>query len=163
MAYTTTKYQAQFAGRVLSNLTALLERDAETAVAEIDPELPPFKDFRTPTPIALKFPALFVNVERVEPVQSDDDSYIQQTQTYGVDVAIVGKDSYSLQAQIVNYVLAIDRIIRSATAADFVGELDSKANGVVWEVTAHDYLISKAETTLRADARLTVVIQLFER
>lgn len=163
MGYIATKFDAQFAGRVLSNLTTLLERDTEAATLELDDTLPLFKSFRTPTPIALNFPALFVNVERVELVQSDDDSYIQQTQTYGVDVAIVGKDGFELQQQMTKYVLVIDRVIRSAKPADLVGELTDAVSKPAWEVTAHDYLISETKTALRADARLTVTIQFLER
>ena len=61
MAYTATKYTAQFGLRLIDNLQAYLEASTATALAEIDATLPNFVDYRTPTPIILNFPALFIS------------------------------------------------------------------------------------------------------
>lgn len=163
MGYVATKFQAEFAHRVLGNLTTLLERDANLALAEVDDSLTVFRSYRIPVLITTQFPALFVSVERVMAQQSEDDSYIQSEITVSIDLALVGKDAFDLQGQLAKYVLALDRVIRTATAADLVGELSATKSQPVWEVTEHSFQLLKNDTTLRADASLTVVIQLFER
>ena len=62
MAYTTTRYSAQFALRLIDNIQTYLEASTATALAEIDGTLANFVDYRTPTPIILNFPALFVSM-----------------------------------------------------------------------------------------------------
>ena len=74
MAYTTTRYSAQFGLRILDNIQAFIEASTATALAEIDATLRDFTDFRTPTPIVLNFPALFVSTSNEQLEQSDDDS-----------------------------------------------------------------------------------------
>ena len=47
MAYTTTRYSAQFALRLIDNIQAYLEASTATALAEIDGTLANFVDYRT--------------------------------------------------------------------------------------------------------------------
>ena len=60
MPFTTSKFGAQFGLRLIDNLQAYLEASTGTALTAIDATLPNFVDYRTPTPIVLNFPALFV-------------------------------------------------------------------------------------------------------
>lgn len=163
MAYVATKFDAQFAHRVLVNLTTLLERDANLALAEVDASLTAFRSYRIPVLITTQFPALFVGLDRVTAQQSDDDAYIRSEISFSIDLALVGSNAFDLQQQLAKYVLALDRVIRTAAATDLVGELSSTNSMPVWEVTEHSFQLLRNDTTLRADASLTVVIQLLER
>jgi hypothetical protein len=51
MAYTTSQFGAQFGLRILDNLQSYLEASTGTALTAIDPALPNFVDYRTPTPM----------------------------------------------------------------------------------------------------------------
>lgn len=163
MAYTSTKFQALFAARILPALTVLLERDANVALAEVDRTLEKFRSFRTPTPITTNFPALFVEMSRAELAQSADDSRIDEQHTVEIALAIVGKDAFTVQQRMAQYVLAVDRALRAATADDLLGGVTSQTSGLVLEVTAHDYQLFRVDSVLRADAVLTLVVQFFER
>jgi hypothetical protein len=165
MAYTTSAYSAQFALRLLDNIQTYLEASTETALGQIDSTLADFVDYRTPTPIVLNFPALFVSTSAETLEQSDDDSHIRSRCEFYVDLAIDGLDSYRLQRSILKYTLAIDRLLRSMTVTDLLGaDTTSLVSEPVWEVTEHQYGILRANDTIyRMDARLILVVQLLER
>jgi hypothetical protein len=165
MAYTTTKYSAQFALRLIDNVQTFLEDSTATALAEIDATLPDFVDYRTPTPIILNFPALFVSMSSEQLEQSADDSYIRSRNEIYIDIAIDGVDAYTLQRTILKYTLAVDRVLRSMTAADLLGgDTTSLVSEPVWEVTEHQFgVLRQGDTIYRMDSRIILVVQLLER
>jgi hypothetical protein len=163
MAYSVTKFQARFAGRLLPALTTLLERDANDALEEVNPKLTGFESYRLPTLLTTKFPALFVEAVRSGLEQSDDDAYIREQHEFDITLAITGADAFAVQQQLTEYVLALDRVLRSALPSDLIEAVTSETSGLVWEVTAHNFQLARVDSILRGDATLTVVIQLFER
>jgi len=164
MAFVTSQYAAQFALRIIDNIQTYLEASTETALAAIDDTLDNFKDFRTPTPLVLNFPALFVSTGGSTLEQSDDDSYIIGTHEFFIDVAVDGKDTYTLQRTILKYVLAVDQVLRTADVSDLTGGVTSTIGKPVWEVTEHQFgILRERDTIYRLDARVVFVIQLLER
>ena len=167
MAYTTSQFGAQFGLRILDNLQAYLEASTGTALTAIDATLENFADFRTPTPIVLNFPALFVSSSNTTIEQSDDDSHLISEIELYIDVAIDGVDTYALQRSMLKYLLAVDRVIRSMTSTDLLGA-NWNTGGIVtepiWEVTGHQFgVLRQADTIYRLDARIVLVVQLLER
>ena len=164
MAYSTTRFSAQFAYRLIDSLQTFLEASTATALAEIDSSLTDFKDYRTPTPIILNFPALFISTGGVVMEQSDDDSHIRSQTEFYIDIAVDGKDAYTLQRTILKYVLAIDRILRTMTVADLITAVSSTVSEPIWEVTEHQFgLLREQDTIYRIDARIILVVQMLER
>lgn len=162
MAYEGRKFEAEFESRMLVRLTELLERDTKDALAEAG-ITEPFADFRTPTPIALNFPALFVSFDRAQIAQSDDDTHVAGEYTFTVDVSLIGADAFTVQEQLTRYLLAIDRVIRAASVEDLTGGVTQSVSKPVWEVTEHTSALFRVDSTvLRADGSLTIVIQLLE-
>lgn len=167
MAYTTNQFGAQFGLRILDNLQAYLEASTGTALAAIDVNLPDFRDYRTPTPIILNFPALFVSSSNTTIEQSDDDSHLLSEIEFYIDIAIDGVDTYALQRSMLKYLLAVDRVIRSMTTDDLLGA-GWNTGGIVgepvWEITAHQFgVLRQADTIYRLDARIVLIVQLLER
>lgn len=167
MAYTTSQFGAQFGLRILENLQAYLEASTGTALTAIDATLENFADFRTPTPIVLNFPALFVSSSNTTIEQSDDDSHLISEIEIYIDVAIDGVDTYALQRSMLKYLLAVDRVIRSMTSTDLLGS-NWNTGGIVtepiWEVTGHQFgVLRQADTIYRLDARIVLIVQLLER
>lgn len=160
--YEGKKFEAEFASRFLLRLTELLERDAKDALAEAGiTEV--FADFRTPTPIALNFPALFVSFDRAQLAQSDDDRYVTGEYTFTVDISLTGADAFELQQSLARYLLAVDRVIRAASVEDLTGGVTQLVSKPAWEVTEHNSALFRVDSTvLRADGSLTIVIQLLE-
>ena len=167
MAFTTTKFGAQFGLRLIDNLQAYLEASTGTALTAIDATLPNFVDYRTPTPIVLNFPALFVSSSNTALEQSDDDSHILSEIELFIDIAIDGVDTYALQRSMLKYLLAVDRVIRTMTPADLLGATWNTGAIVtqpVWEVTSHQFgVLREADTIYRLDARIVLLVQLLER
>lgn len=165
MAYTISRYDAEFALRLLDNIQAYIEASSSTALAEIDSDLPSFVDYRTPTPIVLNFPALFISTSGEQMEQSDDDSYIKSRIEFFIDIAIDGVDSYALQRKILQYTLAIDRVLRTMTVVDILGETTTNAvSEPIWEVTEHQLgVLRQGDTIYRMDSRLVLIVQNIER
>jgi hypothetical protein len=165
MAYTTTRYSAEFGLRILDNIQAFLEASTATALAEIDATLRDFTDFRTPTPIVLNFPALFVSTSNEQLEQSDDDSHIRGRIEFYIDIAIDGVDAYTLQRTILKYTLAVDRVLRTMTVADLLGGVTtSTVTEPVWEVTEHQFgILRQNDTIYRLDSRIILAVQMLER
>jgi hypothetical protein len=165
MAYTTTRYQAQFALRLIDNIQTYLEASTATALAEIDATLRNFVDYRTPTPIVLNFPALFVSTSNEQMEQADDDSYIRGRVEMYIDIAVDGVDAYTLQRSILKYTLAVDRVLRTMTVADLLGGVTtSTVTEPVWEVTEHQFgILRQNDTIYRMDSRIILAVQLLER
>jgi hypothetical protein len=167
MAYTTSQFSAEYGLRILDNLQSYLETSTATALAAIDNALPDFVDYRTPTPIILNFPALFVSSSNTTIEQSDDDAYLTSEMEFYLDIAIDGVDTYTLQRSMLKYLLAVDRVIRSMTPEDLLGA-DWDTGGIVgppiWEVTAHQFgVLRQADTIYRLDARIVLIVQILER
>ncbi len=165
MAYTTTRYQAQFALRILDNIQAFIEASTATAIAEIDATLRDFTNFRTPTPIVLNFPALFVSTSNEQLEQSDDDSHIRGRIEFFIDIAVDGVDAYTLQRTILKYTLAVDRVLRTMTVTDLLGGVTtSTVTEPVWEVTEHQFgILRQNDTIYRLDSRIILAVQMLER
>ena len=165
MAYTTTKYTAQFGLRLIDNLQTYLEASTATALAEIDATLPNFVDYRTPTPIILNFPALFISTSSEQIEQSDDDAYLRSRVEFLIDIAIDGIDPYTLQRAILKYLLAVDRVLRTMTVTDLLGAATTSAvSEPIWEVTEHQLgTLRQGDTIYRMDARIILIIQNLER
>jgi len=165
MAYTTTRYQAQFALRLIDNIQAYLEASTATALAEIDATLRNFVHYDTPTPITLNFPALFVSMSLEQMEQSDDDSHIRARNEFFIDIAIDGPDPKTLQRQILKYTLAVDRVLRTMTVADILGgNTTNVVSEPIWEVTEHQFgVLRQGDTIFRMDSRIVLVVQTFER
>jgi hypothetical protein len=165
MAYTTTRYSAEFGLRILDNIQAFIEASTATALAEIDATLRDFTDFRTPTPIVLNFPALFVSTSNEQLEQSDDDSHIRGRIEFYIDIAIDGVDAYTLQRTILKYTLAVDRVLRTMTVADLLdGVTTSTVTEPVWEVTEHQFgILRQNDTIYRLDSRIILAVQMLER
>lgn len=165
MPFTASKYQAQFAQLILDRVQVVLERDVNTALAAIDATLDAVRDFDTPTPIALNFPAIYLEPDSSRLRQADDDSHIGEEHELLVNLAIVGKDPDALKRAIVKYVRAIDQVLRTMTDADITGGVTSAIGKAVWEVTEHRYGILRANenTIYRKDAQLVLAVQIIER
>lgn len=161
----TTKYQAEYSLRLLRNLQAYIEASTATALAEIDATLPNFVDYRTPTPIILNFPALFITASGEQLEQAHDDSHIRSRNEFYIDIAVDGVDAYVLERRILQYTLAIDRVLRTMTVADLLGGVTtSYVSEPVWEVTDHQFgVLRQGDTIYRKDSRVVLVIQTLER
>lgn len=162
-----SKFAAEFEQGLLANIQAILEgaNGANAALAEIDASLSTFVDYDTPIPIALNFPALYLEPVRGAFKQSDDDSYIEGEYEFVVNCAIVGSDPDALKVAIVKYVRAIDQCLRTATGTDIAGAVTDIHARPAWEVTEHQYgpLFADERTIYRKNAQLTLVVQLLER
>lgn len=164
MAFTITAYSAQFAYRLIDNIQTYLEASTETALAAIDTDLSDFADYRTPTPIALNFPALFISTSGSVLSQSDDDSHILGQHEFYIDIEITGVDTYTLERTILQYVMAVDRCIRTMDVTDLISGVTSSIGYPVWEVTEHQFgIIRQGDTIYRKAARVVMVVQLMER
>jgi len=164
MAFVTPTYAAEFALRLIDNIQTYIEASTGTALTLIDSTLDDFVDFRTPTPIILNFPALFISTSGSSITQSDDDSYLTGQHEFYIDLAIDGKDTYTLERNILKYVLAIDQCLRTMAVSDLTGGVTSAIGHPVWEVTEHQYGVLRQEDTIyRKDARLVLIVQLLER
>ena len=165
MAYATTRYSAQFLYRLIDNVQAYLEASTATALAEIEAGLANFTDYRTPTPVVLNFPALFVTPSSEALEQSDDDSHIRGRCEMFIDIAIDGKDAYTIQRTILKYMLAVDRVLRTMTVADLLGaNTTALVSEPIWEVTEHQYgVLRQGDTMYRLDGRIVLVVQMLER
>ena len=165
MAYVTTRYSAQFLYRLIDNVQAYLEASTATALAEIEAGLANFADYRTPTPVVLNFPALFITPSSEALEQSDDDSYIRGRCEMFIDIAIDGKDAYTIQRTILKYMLAVDRVLRTMTVADLLGaNTTALVSEPIWEVTEHQYgVLRQGDTMYRLDGRIVLVVQMLER
>ena len=169
----TTKYSADFAAGILSNVQVVLERDINDALSEIDGTLPAIIDWTTPIEIALSFPCLYLEPSDTDAEQADDDSYLKEEHQLIVSVAIVGgqSDVDALKSQITKYVKAIDRVLRSMSIVDLTGGLNSAKARPVWEVTQHRYSKLRGNagsgeqmpTIFRRDAQLLLTVQILER
>ena len=96
--------------------------------------------------------------------QSDDDSHIRSQTEFYIDIAVDGKDAYTLQRTILKYVLAIDRILRTMTVADLITAVSSTVSEPIWEVTEHQFgVLREQDTIYRIDARIILVVQMLER
>jgi hypothetical protein len=112
----------------------------------------------------LNFPALFISTSAVALEQSDDDSHIRSRNEFYIDIAVDGKDAYTLQRTILKYVLAVDRVLRTMTPADLVTATSSTLSEPIWEVVEHQFgALRQGDTIYRMDARLVLVIQMLER
>ena len=167
-------YSAQFAGRFLDNIQAVLERDVNTRVAALDSELALFSDeerqmlgFRVPTAIATNFPALYLEPAQSDLSQSADDSRIEQEHEFVISLAVTGPDDYTLQRRVITYVTAIDQALRRASDANMLGSAPTSAvRKPVWEVTQHRYSVTfnvPGTTIYRRNAQLVLKIQMLER
>lgn len=165
MPYTTSRYAAQFALRLLDNIQTYLEASSASAIAEIDATLGNFADYRTPTPIALNFPALFVSPSSNQLEQNDDDSHIKGRVEFFIDIAVDGVDAYTVMRRILKYTLAVDRILRTMAVLDILGgNTSSVVSEPVWEVTEHQFgVLRQGDTIYRMDSRVILVVQLLER
>lgn len=164
MAFTTSTYSAQFAYRLIDSIQTVLERDTGTALTAIDSTLADFADYQTPTPIVLNFPALYVSVGSSAMEQSDDDSHIKSQHEIFIDIAVDGKDAYTLERTILKYVLAVDQVLRTMTVADLITATSSIVSEPIWEVTEHQFgLLRQGDTIYRKDARVVLIVQLLER
>lgn len=166
MAFVTSKYGAEFQELILENVQAVLERDVGTALAAIDSDLDTFKDFTTPTSIALNFPALYIEPDISTLAQADDDSYIQAEHSILINLSIVARDPDVTKQRIVKYVRAVDQAIRTMSVIDLTGGVDSATGKPAWEVVEHRYgsLEQNADRTIyRRDAQLVMVVQILER
>src|SRR5262247_830791 len=107
MPFTTSKYSAQFQQLILTRVQSVLESDTNTALNAIDNTLAPFVEFKTPAPLLLNFPGLYLEPEASAIRQSDDDSYLMELHTLLITLSIVGPDPDTLKVRIVKYVRAI--------------------------------------------------------
>lgn len=165
MAFTTTQFAAQFAGRLMENLQTVIERDTPTALRAIDADLDAPKDYATPISIALNFPAVYLEPDSSRLTQADDDSYITGEHSFVITLSIVGPTPNALKLNVVKYVRALDQVIRTATTDDLTDGVTSSVGPPVWEVTEHRYGLLRAEDRgiYRWDAQLVIVFQLLER
>lgn len=165
MAYVTSRYDAEFALRIIDNIQDYLEASSATALGEVDNGLANFVDYRTPTPIVLNFPALFISNSGIQIEQSADDAYLRSRIELFIDIAIDGIDSYALQRKILQYTLAVDRMLRSMTVADLLGgNTTSFVSEPIWEVIEHQFgVLRQSDTIYRMDSRVILVIQTLER
>jgi hypothetical protein len=164
MAFVTSTYSAQFAYRLIDAIQTVLERDTGTALTSIDNTLADFVDYQTPTPIVLNFPALYISVGSSAMEQSDDDSHIRSQHEIYIDIAVDGKDAYTLERTILKYVLAVDQVLRTMAAADLITATSSTVSEPIWEVTEHQFgLLRQGDTIYRKDARIVLIVQLLER
>lgn len=164
MAFTTSTYSAQFAYRLIDSIQTVLERDTGTALTAVDSTLADFADYQTPTPIVLNFPALYISVGSSVMEQSDDDSHIKSQHEIFIDIAVDGKDAYTLERTILKYVLAVDQVLRTMTVADLITATSATVSEPIWEVTEHQFgLLRQGDTIYRKDARIVLIVQLLER
>jgi len=164
VAYITSKYSAEFGLRILNNIQVYLEASTVTSLAEIDASLNNFVEYRTPTPITLNFPALFVSSAGQQLEQSDDDAYIKSNIEIYIDIAIDGIDAYTLQRSILKYTLAVDRVLRTMAISDLIGATSNTVTEPVWEVTEHQFgILRQNDTIYRTDSRIILNVQLLER
>lgn len=164
MPFATTKFQAGFAGPILDNLQAILERDLNVAVKSVDVNLDWVQVFDMPWQITTVFPAVYLEPDSSAIEQSDDDAYVRGTYRFVITVSIVGSDANPLKVAILKYVRAIDQAIRSATADEIAGGATDTAGRAAWEITEHRFgPLASFNTIYRRDAQLVVVVQHLER
>lgn len=164
MAFSTSQFSAQFAYRLIDNIQTYLEASTGTALTAIDSSLADFVDYRTPIPILLNHPGLFISTSNSQLAQSDDDSHIIGTHEFFIDVSVTGADTYTLQRTILKYVLAVDQCLRTMDVTDLISGVTNAIGHPVWEVTEHQFgLLTTNDTIYRLDARLVLVVQLLER
>lgn len=163
----TPKFAAQFQRRILDNVQAVLVRDVNTALAAIDATLAAVVDFVTPVPIALNFPALYLEPNSSAMKQSDDDSYIEEAHQLLISLSIVGATPDVLKSAIVKYVQAIDQVLRSMSVPDLIGSQPTSAvRKPAWEVLGHNFSAIRANadnTIYRRDAQVVFVVEILER
>lgn len=138
-----------------------------TALAAIDGTLEAIKDFETPIPIVLNFPAIYLEPDLSRVEQADDDSYLMMEHSLLVTLAIVAANPDTTKARIVKYVRAVDQVLRTMTVEDLIGSAPTSARRKpAWEVVEHRYgaLTRNAENTIyRRDAQLVLAVQILER
>ena len=164
MAYSTTKFDAQFMFLVLSRVQTVLERDANTAVAEwADTSLEPFLEFQTPLEIVTRFPALYVAPVSTKADQAQDDLSIKSAHQIAVGVAVVGETHEIVKTRMIKYLVAIDRVLRTMTISDLMDGVSQAKGEPAWEVTEHQYgLLYQEAGAYRRDASLTLEIHIRE-
>src|SRR5262245_15617805 len=165
MPFTTSKFSAQFQQLILTRVQSVLEADTNTALAAIDGTLAPFVEFKTPAPLLLNFPGLYLEPDTSAIRQSDDDSYLMELHTLLITLSIVSSTPDILKSQIVKYVRAVDQVLRSMSVSDLQGSVSSSIRRAAWEVTEHRYGLLRANenTIYRRDAQLVFTAELLER
>lgn len=164
MPFTTSKFSAQFMGRILDNIQTALERDTETALRAIDENLPVFADFRTKIEDALNFPCLYLEPDKTDIDQSDDDESLNQIHSLVVTLSLVEASDYALIRNMLKYIKAVDQVLRTMTGSEIVGGISPEASGVRWEVTDHLYGVAqpKEGTIYRRNAQLIFRVKTLE-
>lgn len=114
----TPRYNARFAVPILDQLIAVIQRDQQTAIANVDSALEPITEFHKGPGPRLQFPSLILVLDSTKFVAEDwDVRHSISSVTLHLDVGDFNEEQIVLAAQ--KYALVLDQIISTSAYRDF--------------------------------------------
>ena len=158
-------FDYNYALTVLTNIRTVISDNANTELAGVDPDLEGFVSYTTPMLVVLNFPAVYVEWAGSKLKKSDDESYCHQEHEFQIGIAVVGTDHDTLTEKILQYTVAVTRVLDKMTQNTLIGDRSSVLGGAAWEVIDHDSsrgLRVNDAGIYRRDAYLTLIVQFIE-
>ena len=154
-----------YALEITGNLRDYVAAHADTEVQAIDSSLDAIKNFTTPIPLVVKFPAVYVDWAGSKLKRADDDSYCVQEHEFQIGIAVIDKDYDAIADKILKYVAGVSRVIEKMKSADLTNGTSTTLSGAAWEIVDQDSakgLRWNDAGIYRRDAYLTMIVQVTE-
>lgn len=170
----TPKFKAVFEDKVIDNVLAVIKRDfkfaldyyypTEAALLSTNPAF--LKDFQERTFgvfADLAYPKIAIDPVRNASDQSEDDSHLNEVLRVDLFIAVTDADAPGVTKRLIKYCRALDAVLRTATRADYLANIDAtKIMGFTAELT-HDYLvIGKGSSGYARPARFELTLKFSE-
>jgi len=158
----------QFIEPILDNLLSVIARDfaLASAAATGAAALTPFAQSGKSRRVDIRYPFLGVYAVRTGLAGREEDQAADERHEIKIELALIGTDSEILTAQLLQYVRAVDWIVRHASDADISAGLSANgATDPIWSVQAHDYTLiqQNANQQYLQQAQITVVVEVTEQ
>ena len=154
-----------YALTVFDNIQAKIVANINTELAAINASAEPVIGFTTPLVVALNFPSLYLDWRSSGLKKSDDDSFCGEQHEFLIGIAVTGRDHDTLTKLVMQYAVALNRVIDKMTANDLITGVTNVLGAPVWEITDHDP-VSGLRTNdagiYRRDVYLTMIVQIIE-
>ena len=163
----SNKFSAQFIRKIRPKVQAVLERDVNPLINEVNAEfscqLSQVFSFDIPIAVATQFPCIYVAGKNCKPDQSADDSYINNEVDLQIEMSVVDVDYNRTLDDIELLMLAVDRALRNMAVEDWMGAITAINSAPKWEVIDHQqYDLLVKDDQYRRDAVLIARFQFME-
>lgn len=135
------KYTAEFEGRLIDNILALVTRDMKFALDYFYPAdaLPDFAERCLSYPIGLNFPMLVIDPSS-SAIDDVEGTHLQEAVRYTLEIGVTDSDAELVTRRCMKYVRALDAVLRTgAIEADyFAGYTATNVGGLSVDVS-HEF------------------------